>query len=112
MNADGSEAKLVTQLPTSEGRSMRPAWSPDGTRIAFQVSKVDVDPSIHISHIYVLDVASGALTKLAAHERTYLDEAPAWFPDGKHIVFQSDRTGTMQLWVMNADGTGARQLTR
>jgi len=112
MNADGSEAKLVTQLPTSEGRSMRPAWSPDGTRIAFQVSKVDVDPSIHISHIYVLDVTTGALMKLAAHESTYLDEAPAWFPDGKHIVFQSDRSGTMQLWVMNADGTGARQLTK
>src|SRR5262245_39998639 len=112
INADGSEAKLVTQLPTSEGRSMRPAWSPDGTRIAFQVSKVDTDPSIHMSHIYVLDVASGAVTKLAAHDSTYLDEAPAWFPDGKRIVFQSDRAGTMQLWVMNADGTGARQLTR
>jgi Tol biopolymer transport system component/rhodanese-related sulfurtransferase len=112
MNADGSDAKLVTQLPTSDGRAMRPSWSPDGTRLAFQVSKVDTDPSIHISHIYVLELETGAVTKLAAHDSTYLDEAPAWFPDGKRIVFQSDRTGTMQLWVMNADGTGARQLTK
>jgi thiosulfate/3-mercaptopyruvate sulfurtransferase len=112
MNADGSNANLVTKIPSSEGRPMRPAWSPDGSRIAFHVSKVDTDPSIHISHIFVLDVASGTLTKLAAHDSTYLDEAPSWFPDGKRIAFQSDRTGTMQLWVMNADGTGARQVTK
>ena len=112
MDADGGDDKLVTRLPTSEGRSSRPAWSPDGKRIAFQVSRVDTDPSVHISHIYVLDIASGAVTKLAAHDSAYLDEAPAWFPDGNRIVFQSDRSGRMQLWVMNADGTAARQLTK
>jgi thiosulfate/3-mercaptopyruvate sulfurtransferase len=112
MNADGSDAKLLTKLPSSDGRPMRPAWSPDGTRIAFHASKVETEPSVHVAHIYVLDVATGALTKLAPHDKPYLDEAPSWFPDGNRIAFQSDRTGTMQVWVMNADGTGARQVTR
>ena len=33
-------------------------------------------------------------------------------PMGKHIAFQSDRTGRWEVWIMNADGSGARQLTR
>jgi len=36
----------------------------------------------------------------------------AWSPDGKRIAFQSNRTGRWEVWVMNADGTGAKQLTR
>ena len=36
---------------------------------------------------------------------------PAWSPDGKRLAFASTRFGTTQLWVMNADGSGQRQLT-
>jgi TolB protein len=42
----------------------------------------------------------------------YLDELPAWFPDGTRIAFQSNRTGSWEIWVMNADDSGVRQLTR
>ena len=40
------------------------------------------------------------------------NERPSWAPDGRHIVFESTRTGTRQIWSMIADGTGARQLTK
>jgi TolB protein len=37
---------------------------------------------------------------------------PAWSPDGRKIAFVSDRTGNSEVYVMNADGTGQRNLTR
>ena len=41
-----------------------------------------------------------------------LDSTPAWSPDGRRIVFYSDRTGDDEVWVMNADGTGQHRITR
>jgi TolB protein len=37
--------------------------------------------------------------------------ADSWSPDGKKIAFVSNRTGTYQIYTMDADGTGVRQLT-
>jgi TolB protein len=39
------------------------------------------------------------------------DAHPSWSPDGKQIVFDSDRSGTPQLYIMNADGSSPRALT-
>jgi len=36
----------------------------------------------------------------------------SWFPDEQRIAFQSDRSGRMEIWVMNADGSGATQVTK
>jgi serine/threonine protein kinase len=41
----------------------------------------------------------------------FQDRRPRWFPDGQRIVFSSDRSGTNQIWSINADGTGSQQLT-
>jgi Tol biopolymer transport system component len=107
MNADGSERRQVTHVAREEGAAQWPVWSPDGRQLAIQVS----GRKLHTAHIWVVEVASGDAQKLAAHEQPYLDETPSWFPDGKRIAFQSDRTGRMEIWVMNADGTGPRQVT-
>ena len=40
-----------------------------------------------------------------------LDDGPDYSPDGKHIYFNSERTGTMKIWRMNADGSGQEQVT-
>ena len=40
-----------------------------------------------------------------------IDVSPAWSPDGSKIAFTSDRAGTPQLYIMNADGSGVRRLT-
>jgi Tol biopolymer transport system component len=42
---------------------------------------------------------------------TLWDDFPALSPDGRQIAFVSNRTGSISIWVANADGTGARQLT-
>ena len=84
-----------------------PAWSPDASKLAVQAG-AKKEPA----HIWVVDVATGSGRKLAAHAEPYQDEVPAWFSDGKRIAFQSDRTGRMEIWVMNADGSGQRQVTK
>ncbi len=107
MNADGSGRRQVTQIPAADGGGQMPAWSPDGRALAVQAGAKD-----RPAHIWTVDLATGAARKLAAHDQLYQDEVPAWFPDGKRIAFQSDRTGRMEIWVMNADGSGARQVTK
>ena len=39
------------------------------------------------------------------------NENPSWAPDGRHLVFSSNRTGSAQIWTMLADGTQLKQLT-
>ncbi|HSA56059.1 MAG TPA: hypothetical protein VLE53_10160 [Gemmatimonadaceae bacterium] len=113
MHADGTNERQLTHFSTDDGSPQWPAWSPDGRRIAVQSGKYDrQQPSASTAHIWIIDVATGSATKLAAHAQPYLDETPSWFPDGQRIAFQSDRTGRMEIWVMNANGTGARQVTR
>ena len=111
-NADGTNARQISQIAPAEGSPQWPAWSPDGKRLAIQVGKYSRDRAMNTAHIWVIDVANGKATKLAPHDRAYLDETPSWLPDGKHIAFQSDRTGRMEIWIMNDDGTGARQVTK
>ena len=41
----------------------------------------------------------------------YYDSEPAWSPDGTRIVFVSNRTGSDELFVLNAEGGGLKQLT-
>lgn len=111
MNADGSDAKQLTHFEAADGFPQWPSWSPDGHRIAVQAGTYSREGP-NSAHIWIVDAHSGAATKLAAHDKPYLDETPSFFPDGKRIAFQSDRTGRMEIWVMNVDGTNARQITK
>ena len=106
-NADGTDKRQVSQVPPEEGGAQWPVWSKDGRKLAVQVASRKQKSS----HIWLVDMASGESNKLASHSEAYLDETPSWFPDQKRIAFQSNRTGRMEVWVMNVDGTNPRQLT-
>jgi hypothetical protein len=110
MNADGTEQRRLATIAEDEGTPEWPRWSPDGKRIAVQVGSYS--PERMTAHVWVVDATSGEAHKLAPHAEAYLDETPSWFPDGKRIAFQSSRTGRMEIWVMGADGSGARQVTK
>jgi Tol biopolymer transport system component len=59
--------------------------------------------------IWLVDQAGGNLTDLTPYSPGS-DQAPAWAPDGTQLAFISDRTGARRLWLVNSDGSKARQL--
>lgn len=107
MDSDGSNQRQLTHFPPGEGQAQVPDWSPDGRQLAVQTSG-----RAHVGHVWIVDAEAGAARKLGAHSEPYVDEVPRWFPNGKRIAFQSDRTGRMEVWVMDSDGSGQRLLTR
>ncbi|MFL6766451.1 MAG: prolyl oligopeptidase family serine peptidase [Sphingomicrobium sp.] len=91
-----------------------PEWTPDGRAILFSaVRKQDWEMIANDSEIYRLDVDSGAVTALT--DRRGPDSAPEASPDGRliaYVGFDDHKKGYEQadLYVMNADGSGARRI--
>jgi TolB protein len=56
-----------------------------------------------------MDVASKQWVQLT-HD-TGRNDFPSWSPDGRHLVYQSNKIGSDQIWTMLADGSQQRQLT-
>ena len=107
----GRKSELV-RLPSGYGRPQWPAWSEDGKSILFQAAgSAEGAPTAGDVYIHKVDVKSGKVTRLRAHDRAMLDEAPCWLDD-ERIVFQSSQSGAFELWIMRANGTLAQQLTR
>jgi len=92
----------ITVVTPGGNDDRAPSWSPDGNWIAFQTSR-DGNPEI-----YVINVYDGTVRRLT--NDIHGDFAPTWTPDGR-IVFQSDRKGNMDLYRMNADGSGLIAIT-
>lgn len=119
MNPDGSSPTRLTD-DTSRGQKLPdfspvydgyPAWSADGTKIAF-ISNRDY----HFS-LYVMN-ADGSNSRLVTDRVTEVAE-PAWSPDGEKIAFTVGGGGTIgfdrpvsNIYVINTDGSGLTQLTR
>jgi hypothetical protein len=82
---------------------LMPAWSPDGTRIAFESFR---DGN---GEIYVMDADGSNLINLTGNPAD--DRAPSWSPDGERIAFESERDGATDIYTMKADGTGQTRVT-
>jgi TolB protein len=108
MNADGTGQTRLTNKPAPDDC---PAWSPDGSKIAFGWSYEGS------GEVYVMNADGTGQARLA---EVGLAEPPTWSPDGSQIAFVSQRgfdTGLLyepnarEIYVMNADGTGQTRLT-
>ena len=106
MDADGSNVQRMTD----QGYAVSPAWSPNGLLLAFAWVRNYGPGVLGGSDIYLMDIASRQIIQLT-HDGGRND-FPSWSPDGRHIVFQSNRTGNEQIWSVLADGTHLQQLTR
>ena len=105
MASDGTNVVRVTD----QGYAVSPSWSPNGQFLAFAWVRHYGPGAPGASDIYVMDIASKQWAQLT-HDGGRND-FPCWSPDGRHIVFQSNRTGKVQIWSMLADGSETRQLT-
>jgi Tol biopolymer transport system component len=101
MNSDGSSESQLTFEDSAD--SFNPAWSPNGTKIAFASTR---DGN---REIYVMDPNGSNVVRLTTDSA--VDEQPAWSPDGTKIAFVSDRDGNTEIYVMNADGSGQVNIT-
>jgi Tol biopolymer transport system component len=100
MNADGSDQVRLTNNP---GDDWEPAWSPDGSRIAFTQQVVSGDGVD--SEIYVMNTDGSDQVRLTNNPGD--DWYPAWSPDGSKIAF----TRNAEIYVMDADGSNQINLT-
>jgi Tol biopolymer transport system component len=101
VNGNGTAITPLTDLPTNQSH---PAWSPDGTRIAFDAQSGGGETQIH-----VMD-ADGSNVQVLA-EGPGWNYLPAWSPDGARIAFVSNRDGNDEIYVMDADGSAQTRLT-
>lgn len=99
-----TDGRQPTNLTSNPAADRAPAFSPDGTKIAFS-SKRDGEHCIYVMN------ADGSEVKRLTTSFSY-DSNPAFSPDGKRIVFSSMRyDGSSEIYVMNADGSGQTRLT-
>jgi TolB protein len=105
MASDGTNVVRMTD----QGYAVSPSWSPNGQLLAFAWVRHYGPGAPGASDIYVMDVASKQWVQLT-HDGGRND-FPSWSPDGRHLVFQSNRSGRTEIWTMLADGSQQRQLT-
>jgi TolB protein len=104
VDADGKHLTQITHSTADLGSGrpgIDPIWSPDGKRIAFTVSPALPQTDANWD-IFIINADGSHMTRLT--DDPARDELIGWTPDGRQILFFSDRSGKTQTYSMNADG--------
>lgn len=109
MRADGGEQ---TQIPTElPGHKAVPQLSPDGTTIVFAY----IDPVIGHPEVWTISADGASARKLTTTPKAATGPTwsvlPHFSPEGRRIVYASTKSGSSQVWIMNADGSDQTQVT-
>src|SRR5688572_7326605 len=90
----------IARFTTDEGTWMSLAVSPDGRAVMFDL----------LGDIYTVPITGGKAKRILGGNS--MDVHPTYSPDGKRVAFISDRSGSDQLWVANADGSDPVRLSQ
>jgi len=101
MNLRTGAREVVGDFPSM---TFAPRFSPDGQKVIMSLQEGAG------SSIYEMDLRSRQTRRLT-NAPGAIDTGPSYAPDGGRIVFESDRQGTQQLYVVNADGSGVRRIS-
>jgi dipeptidyl aminopeptidase/acylaminoacyl peptidase len=88
-----------------------PQISPDGKWVVYQLGTVNLEANKVVTNLWLVSTDKGATRKQLTSSGK-ADRHPRWSPDGKSILFESNRGGSTQLWIIDLAGGEARQLTR
>jgi|GEM_PF-4576077 len=116
MNANGTNEVQLTGLGTPTNLdSFVGGWSPTGSKIVFQRFNPAAGGNPANFEVFTINADGTGLTNVSDNPGSATvgssDSQPSFSPDGTRIAFQSNRRGNPDIWVMNADGSGARPLT-
>ena len=96
------ESGTTTQLTQNEADDWAPSWSPQGDRLVFSSShEKNVD-------LYIMVLETLTVNRLTTHEGD--DVNPFWGTNGK-ILFNSNRSGAWEIYMIAPDGTGLTKIT-
>jgi Tol biopolymer transport system component len=88
------------EFTVDEGSWLSLSVSPDGKTILFDM----------LGDLYMIPIEGGEANRITSG--LAFDSQPVFSPDGKRIAFTSDRDGSDNVWIANADGSGAKQLSK
>lgn len=97
--------------PADAGHGYAANWSPDGRRIAYVVRENPEDKAANqssealVSNIYLVEVASGQVTRLTFFEDGYA-ETPHWSADGNTLAFNVVINGRMNVFIADVSAVG------
>src|SRR5215204_3252588 len=114
--APAATRQVAARDPMQEGLPLRPGRTLTFTTNVGQWMSVDVSPNGQtlafdlLGDLYTMPIAGGTATPLT--RGMAFDGQPRWSPDGKKIVYVSDRDGGWNLWTISADKRDTTQITR
>lgn len=94
---------IITQLTDNPALDLQPAWSQDGSQLAF-TSLRDGN-----NEIYIMNADGSGLTNLTNNPAD--DQTPAWSPDGEWLAFSSNREGNWEIFIMRSDGSQIQNIS-
>ena len=100
-NIEKKSQRLITE---SRNPTFAPRWSPDGRSILYSMAAAGNTDIFKVS-------SAGGGQPIKLTDGPGIDVGGSFSPDGSKIVFESDRSGSQQVYVMNADGTNQQRIS-
>src|SRR5215471_21570334 len=88
-----------------------PQISPDGKHVVYVIGVPDLEKNTIPASLWIASTDGKGEPRQLSNAPGKKDKHPRWSPDGKSVLFESNRSGSSQLWIIGLGGGEARQLT-